>query len=81
MMDLHRRMMADPVIRQRVMADSAMRRAMNEMMQSGDMRPDPQMEKAAPKPKTQQRKRGGQRDRTPPPADSLPQHEGHSLDP
>ena len=29
MMDLHQRMMADPVIQQRVMADSAMRRLMS----------------------------------------------------
>lgn len=33
MMDLHMRMMADPVIRERVMADSAMRRMMQDMMQ------------------------------------------------
>ena len=32
MMDLHRRMMADPVIRQRVMADTGMRRLMQKMM-------------------------------------------------
>jgi hypothetical protein len=32
MMDLHRRMMADPLIRQRVMADTGMRRLMQEMM-------------------------------------------------
>jgi hypothetical protein len=34
MMELHRRMMADPVIRQRIMADSTMRRMMMEMMDS-----------------------------------------------
>jgi hypothetical protein len=32
MMDLHMRMMADPVIRQRVMADAALRRLIHEMM-------------------------------------------------
>jgi hypothetical protein len=32
MMELHRRMMADPGIRQRVMADTALRRLMHEMM-------------------------------------------------
>ncbi|MGH7752587.1 MAG: hypothetical protein ACREN5_07200 [Gemmatimonadales bacterium] len=34
MMDLHMRMMADPVIHKRMMADSAMRRMMEDMMQS-----------------------------------------------
>ncbi len=34
MMDLHARMMADPVIRKRVMADSAMRSLMSQMMDS-----------------------------------------------
>jgi hypothetical protein len=34
MMDLHARMMADPVIRQRIMADSVMRRLMTQMMDS-----------------------------------------------
>jgi hypothetical protein len=32
MMDFHMRMMADPIIRGRVMADTAMRRLMQEMM-------------------------------------------------
>ena len=32
-MKLHERMMADPVVRQRVMADTAMRRMMREMME------------------------------------------------
>jgi hypothetical protein len=32
MMEMHHRMMADPVIRERIMADSAMRRMMTEMM-------------------------------------------------
>ncbi|MBA3317552.1 MAG: hypothetical protein H0T50_05610, partial [Gemmatimonadales bacterium] len=40
MMDLHARMMADPVIRKRVMADSAMRSLMTQMMDSvGAARP------------------------------------------
>jgi hypothetical protein len=77
MMDLHRRMMADPVIRQRVMGDSAMRRLMNEMMGHGKMRQRQQREKAAPKPETQPRKRKAPT--TPPPADSLHQHQGHSM--
>lgn len=34
MMDLHARMMADPVIRQRIMADSVMRRLMTQIMDS-----------------------------------------------
>ena len=34
MMKMHTRMMADPVIRERVMRDTTMRRLMNEMMQS-----------------------------------------------
>ena len=39
MMKLHARMMADPVIRQRVMADSAMRRLMTQMMDSAGPQP------------------------------------------
>ena len=34
MMQMHMRMMEDPVIRERVMRDTTMRRLMNEMMQS-----------------------------------------------
>jgi hypothetical protein len=53
MMELHRRMMADPVIRQRIMADSTMRRMMTEMMDSAGPGREPPREKPAPARKKQ----------------------------
>jgi hypothetical protein len=50
MMDLHARMMADPVIRQRVMADSVMRGLMTQMMDSAGAAQREHMGGAAGKP-------------------------------
>jgi hypothetical protein len=68
MMDLHMRMMADPVIRKRVMADTGMRRLMTEVMHSAEMGHRKHMDGAAPKPDVKKR---GRRER----------HEGHRPQP
>ena len=54
MMSLHARMMADPVIRQRIMADSAMRRLMTQMMDSAEAAHREHMGGAARKPGAQE---------------------------
>ena len=54
MMDLHARMMPDPVIRQRVMADSVMRRLMTQMMDSAEAAHREHMGGAARKPGAQE---------------------------
>ena len=59
MRDLHARMMADPVIRQRVMADTALQRLMTDFM-------DPAPQPAAPRPEAPDESR------TPVPGDSVP---------
>jgi hypothetical protein len=75
MMDLHARMTADPVIRQRIMADSVMRRLMTQMMDSagaGRIKKPSRTKKherpTAPKPRRAK----------PEPADTTP-HDQHSM--
>jgi hypothetical protein len=80
MMDLHARMMADPVIRQRVQADTGMRRLMKEMMAempAGHRERMPMMMEDGPK-KPARPKRPAAPARKAEPEDSVG-HQGHRM--
>ncbi len=86
MMQLHTRMMADPVIRQRIMADSAMRRMMQEMMREmpaehrghmdAMMREAPTQSVAPPRAKAKPTTK-----KAPPPKKPADPHAGHGTPP
>ncbi len=72
MMDLHMRMMADPVIRKRMMGDSAMRRMMEDMMQRMPAEHREQMEQMMREATPARKRPGAKQPADPKPADKRP---------
>ena len=79
MMDLHARMMADPLIRQRVMSDSVMRKLMTGMMDSAGPAGEAAVEKPAPARKKRGPAQAPAKPQPPKPetADTTPAHHEH----